>query len=99
MTDQRIWGYEIVQYWKGFPSSDVPRSGTVFQSHWNVIPRLCMFPVGFLQFPNMSMTCTVNLSNSGMNLWGLKDALVQLEHLMKFLVQSTNISPENLTLG
>lgn len=58
-----------------------------------------MFPVGFLQFLNMSMTCTANLSNSGMNLWGLKDALVQLEHLMKFLVQSTNISPENLTLG
>lgn len=79
-----------MKYWKGFPS-DVPHTGTVFQSHWNTLCNSW--------FLNMSMTCTDNLSNSGMSLWGLKDALVQLERLMMFLVHSVNNSPENLIWG
>lgn len=59
----------------------------------------CVFHVGFSWFLHMSMTCAANLSNSGMSLWGLKDAVVQLEPLMMFLVHSVNISPENLMLG
>lgn len=44
VTDQRVLGYEIVPYWKGFPSSDVPHSESL---EYCVIPHPCMFPVDF----------------------------------------------------
>lgn len=57
----------------------------------------------------MFMTCAINFNNSEMSLSGslgqyLKAAqqlelLVQLQHLIMFLVHSTKFSPKNLTVG